>query len=416
LTLDLAFDSGSDRVMNRRLILTLGGACLLTFSTLFLTGGCSVTAPGASGGATTQPVARLDENLFRPIWTDILPLAAKNVVSRIYVDQDLVTALTPTNFVYAISKTDGVLKHFEEVESIDPIGKPVILPGRMIYTTPTTLEIFNRADGKFIKSTKLDLAISSGAVGIGSDLFFGIDLDGGELTAIDLTSPYVPVLWRMIAHGEIRGTPALYQGTLYLGTSDGGVYAVNTDRTPLWGLDYDRYDTGGPVVGDVKADDEGVYASSVSGRLVCLDRNSGRLKWQYLAAEPLQTGPVVTRTGVYQLVPGLGLVALDKTHPIVVDTATRHKTEQTNREQRWNCPEAKQFICEDRLLVYVLVNDGSIWALDRLTGQVRGRSTGLKFAAIATNAADEMIYASTADGVVYALKPFLRPGAPGYLD
>jgi hypothetical protein len=35
---------------------------------------------------------------------------------------------------------------------------------------------------------------------------------------------------------------------------------------------------------------------------------------------------------------------------------------------------------------------------------------------MATNITDSNIYAATEDGVIFAFKPVLEPGTPGYLD
>jgi outer membrane protein assembly factor BamB len=75
-----------------------------------------------------------------------------------------------------------------------------------------------------------------------------------------------------------------------------------------------------------------------------------------------------------------------------------------------------QFVSEDGDLTYVSTGDGELWAVDSATGDVRYRGKGAKFSVICTNITDSTIYAATADGVVYAIKPALRPGSPGYVD
>jgi outer membrane protein assembly factor BamB len=222
-----------------------------------------------------------------------------------------------------------------------------------------------------------------------------------------------------VAVDDVRGSggrSGIFDGVVFVGSGDGGLRAINTDRSPAWSLDHDSYDTGGQILGDVAADDNGVYAASDSGRLVCVSRDDGHLKWQYFAPRSLKTGPVVTGGTVYQLVPELGLVAINKTEFMPPDAESHGKIEVMNRSPRWVYPQPAQFVAEDRQFTYVHTDDGQVLALDRLTGQVRYNGGGAHFAAAAVNTSDGTIYAATADGVVYSLKSVLQPGNPGYLD
>jgi len=398
----------------------------LLASTILLFGitGCGSSHPAAPSAGAAAPVpiiaaraAGLDQSIFRQTWMEVVPLDNGQRITRLFVDRDLVLACTPGNSVFGIAKSNGVLNFSHDVRGGgQEVGRPIVFPNRIIYTTQSSLEIYSRATGNFDKSVPLGFSISSDAVGSQDDIYLGINVMGGELADLNLAAAYVPIRWRMVAYGQVSGMPALYQNTLYIGNSVGSVYAVNTDRTPLWPLDYDRFDVGGSIVGDVVADDEGVYASSSTGRLVCLDRNSGRLRWQYLSPKQFDSGPIVTRTSVYQYVPEMGLAAIDKTHQIVIDPHNSHKVEDVNRSPRWICPEAVQFICEDRLFTYVRTNDNQIWILDRLTGAVRYRSGKTRFTSIGINTTDSTIYGATDDGAVYAITPVLRPGGPGFLE
>jgi outer membrane protein assembly factor BamB len=348
---------------------------------------------------------------------NILPVDADDSLKRIYVNQDLMFAVTDRNVAFVVGKGTGVLKYFRYVDGGgQPIRPPVVLPNHIVFPGQQNLEVYKRLSGELEKSIPLTYTVSSNAVGTENELYFGIDEKGGELADVDVTQTYVPMRWSLLTMGEVRGSPAFYQGVIYLGSGDGGLRAVNPDRTAAWILPGDSYDTGAQILGDVFADDSGVYAASDSGRLLCIDRNSGSLKWQYLAPYPLKTGPIVTATSIYQLVPGVGLAAIDKSKLIVVDPAGQRKVEEVNRTPRWICPEAAQFISEDALFTYVRTDANELWALDRATGQVRYKGTGAHFAGFATNLTDSTIYVATSDGVVYALKPVLQPGSPGYLE
>lgn len=387
--------------------------------TLLAIAGCATsTATSKTPAATNNagPVINvLDADNFRQLWLDTVPLDKGDQVNRLYIKDDAVLAVTPGNVVYTVDKQTGVLKYFSYVDGGGrPIGAPIELPDYMVYPAQSTLEVYKRHDGDLYRSVPIKLTISSNGVGEGNDVYIGVDRGGGEIVDVDITEPYVPVRWSLLTFGEVRGSPAYYQSVIYIGSADGGVRAVNPDRTALWPLDHDAFFTGGQILGDIAADDAGVYAASLSGRLVCLDRNSGKLRWQYFAPVGLNTGPIVTHTTIYQLVPDTGLAAIDKSDLMAVDPEGRRKIEQLNRTPRWVCPEAAQFVAEDRLFTYVRSTTGQLLALDRDTGQIRYRSARA-FTAISTNTATATIYAATADGTIYAIKPALEPGNPGYL-
>jgi outer membrane protein assembly factor BamB len=385
---------------------------------LILNSGCATSKPAVTAAAAARPkAAGVDPAAFRQVWSDVLPVLKNDAISRVFVDQDVVIATTPNNILYSMAKPTGLLQFFAAVNGNGrEIGRPVVLPKIMVITGQSNLEIYDRATGELKRSDALDFSISSNAVGAGDDVFFGADTAGGEVADVNLTATYVPIRWRLLSFGEVLGAPALYNSVLYFGSGDGGVYAVNDDHSAAWLLDHDRFDTNGPIIASVKADDAGVYAASSSGRLVCLDRGNGKLKWQYLAPRPLTDSPIVTRTSVYQLVPGLGLAAIDKSDPMAVDPDGRRKVQSLNRTPRWISPDAAQFVSEDRLFTYIRTNNNELWALDRATGQVRYRAQGIRFPAMATNITDSNIYAATEDGVIFAFKPVLEPGTPGYLD
>jgi outer membrane protein assembly factor BamB len=402
--------------MNRRLMHPLGSSLFVLFISL---AGCQTnhSATAGAGGTVTAIPNKVDLENFHALWDAGLPLDKSDAVNKLWVQQDLVLACTPNNAVYAVNKTNGTVGSINYVNGGGrEIRSPLVLPRHMVFVGQSNLEIYNRVGGAYQRSIRLPFTISSNAVGYQDDVFFGADVNGGELIDVTLTTTYVPVRWRLVMHGEVSGSPGLHSGTLYAGSTDGGVYAINLDRTPLWNLDHDRFDTGAEVVGDIRADDDGVYAASDGGRLVCLSRTTGVLKWQYLSPHRLPVGPDVTRTSVYQFIPGTGLAAISKDDPMAVDDAGRRKVQAVNRVPRWISTDAAQFVAEDRLLTYVLTTDHQLWALDRLTGEVRYRGNGAHFAAAAVNTADDTIYAVTPDGELYALKSNLHPGSAGYLE
>jgi outer membrane protein assembly factor BamB len=243
----------------------------------------------------------------------------------------------------------------------------------------------------------------SPAVGSGNTIYVGADFArGSRFIAIDISKPYrhAPKWW-FVTDGGVSASPALFQQQLFLGSEGNRVYAVTEDRKPVWPLEGFSFMTAGRILADVKADELGVYVASTDTKLYCLDRNKGKIQWQYYAQHPLTTPPIVTATTVYQAVPDLGLAAIDKT------------AGSYNRNALWVSQSVTQVLSDDALNVYGRLADNSIVAIDKKTGQQLFRSQRHDFAIFATNTADATIFAATKDGKVYAITPVLKGGSMG---
>jgi outer membrane protein assembly factor BamB len=173
-----------------------------------------------------------------------------------------------------------------------------------------------------------------------------------------------------VAAGSFYSAPVLVDNYLYMGAYDGKVYAVDTDsREEVW-----RFETDGPIVGDVVIADNTLFVGSADGRLYALDlaglgnaseNGTGddgepALKWP----QPFETGdkvwtmPVVADGIVY-------FGSLDKKfYAVKADTG----------EPAWDEPfETDGGIAAEALVVDGVVYFGSFddmfYALDASTGR-----------------------------------------------
>ena len=175
------------------------------------------------------------------------------------------------------------------------------------------------------------------------------------------------------------------------------------DREPIWPLPGHVFKTGGPIVGNLTADADSVYVASTDNKLYVLNRNNGKLRWQYFGSSSLRSGPAVASDTVYQYVPGTGLVALDKAQGDFL------------RKPRWVAEDATQLLAQDDRNAYVRTKGNRIAARDKKTGEVRFTSQRKDLTVFATNLVKEdgMIYAGTKAGRVIAVRPVLKPGTVG---
>ncbi len=322
-------------------------------------------------------------------------------IKQLFVREEFVFAYTTNGTSYVLSRDTGMIFHYETMtEGGANLHPPILLNDKIIYPTLTMLETYERQSGRFSRTIHLPMAIRSNAAVSHDELFCGADLTGGgRLVCLDLSRSYVPVRWALMFPGaSISAGPAVFNDVVFGAGESGNVAAIAADnREPVW--DFGFFQTGGPVYGDLKADESGVYVACADSKLYCINRISGKVKWQYFSGTPLKESPQLTKDSVFQFVPDTGLVALDKVPP----TVTSPPAQQFNRQPRWVDPDATKFLAEDKAFVYVASKDGHIVALDKATGAPLFTSKRNDFVAFAVNLKDGIIFGATQDNHVIAI-------------
>lgn len=356
-------------------------------------------------------------NAFVRGWAQPLDLPGGDDVKEIHVRDANVFAYTRGGRVVVMARDTGRLQWLAQIRSTDRGGMkpPVVLENRVVIPTSSTLEVYETTEGALLKSVPTLVAVRSDAVGLGNTVFLGGDYSGaGRVVALDITRDHAHADWQlMIPRGGLASTPALFEEVLYIGGGDGNVYAVAADnREPLWGLKDGVFKTEGPIVGDLAADDTGVYVASTDSRMYVLIPGSGRLKWQYYGGRPLREGPSVTATTVYLPVPDAGIAAFSK-----AENDASSPTTSPNRRPLWLAAGMTQFLAEDEKFAYLRRgSDNAVVALDKLTGQFMFENNRRDLTHFATNTKPEgVIFAASKTNRVLAIKPVLRPGVVGEL-
>lgn len=157
------------------------------------------------------------------------------------------------------------------------------------------------------------------------------------------------------------GSPAVRDGTVYIGTADGRMHALRaSDGGDVW-----TWNDSTPLFGDALVTEDAVFVVNERAELVRLDRARGSLVWR-VALDPARRAPA----------------------PIPDDDTYSHRTPLP--------------VLADGTL-YVGSSDGSVRALDPASGAVRWRATvGAKVAA-AVAVAGERLLVGAMDGSVVAL-------------
>ena len=111
-----------------------------------------------------------------------------------------------------------------------------------------------------------------------------------------------------------------------------------------------------------------------------------------IAQRPRETAPYVTTVRLFHIVPGMGLVALDK------------RSAELYRAALWTVEGATQILSADDRRLYVLNDKEQVLAVERATGEVKFTGDVGAYDFFAMNPVDNTIYAVTKNGRIAAIK------------
>src|SRR6266850_930433 len=103
------------------------------------------------------------------------------------------------------------------------------------------------------------------------------------------------VQWKFHTNGYVLSTPAISAGVLYVGSTDGNLYAVDIKSgTQKWKFPAGVRITSSPAVAGGL-----VYFESYSGNFIALDITNGQVKWKHPTGDVVHASPAVANGAVY---------------------------------------------------------------------------------------------------------------------
>jgi outer membrane protein assembly factor BamB len=263
-------------------------------------------------GSGDERIYRLRTKNGRPLWT--FRATRKPATGQLVNWWEGNVTMGPGGVLYA-GNTGGAeyaLNPNGKLRWLFPAGNSVwsnaaIGKDGSVYFGSLDLNIYGLdASGKLKwKRGTLGFVTSSPAIGPGGTVYVG-SFDGA-LHALDPETGRDR--WAYFTDDHVYASPALGEGSVYVASADGSVYAFDLRGVLRW-----RYDTGdtirsSPVLGRAPSGrGRIVYVGSANGKLYALDSGTGRRRWSFdtTPRDPvladrndLNSSPALGRRGVY---------------------------------------------------------------------------------------------------------------------
>jgi eukaryotic-like serine/threonine-protein kinase len=203
---------------------------------------------------------------------------------------------------------------------------------------------------------------------------YALDVHKGELR------------WKYTTEGGIPASPCVWKDRVLIGSEDRLLYAVSANAGRiLW-----TCPTGGRIRSSARVEFEHAFFGSDDKNLYAVNAHNGRQVWTFEAEGPIRSSPVVGDEIVY--------VGCEDGHLYAID--------MQSGSQRWRFRTNRGITASPTLhngLVVFGSTDWTVYALDETSGWAVWRFRTAQMVVGAASAADDMVYVGSVDGHLYAL-------------
>jgi serine/threonine protein kinase len=207
-----------------------------------------------------------------------------------------------------------------------------------------------------------------------------------SVAAVISQTDRVKEIWAFECEDEVRGSPLVHDGNVYVGCYDNNLYALDTKSGEFqW-----KFATEGGIPGRPAAEDGVIFVGSEDSRLYAITINRGSLLWSYFAEGPIRSSPALSDGHVF----------------IGADDSRLHVVNQTNGRRAWRADASAAIwgtplVEEER--VYFGCESGDFYCYD-FKGELKWRKKTKRAVTSSPILVEGMVYFGSRDWTVYALE------------
>lgn len=193
-------------------------------------------------------------------------------------------------------------------------------------------------------------------------------------------------IWVFDCEEEVRASPLVYNGIVYVGAYDTNLYAVEAETGKfLW-----KFPTQRGVCSTAEAWERLVVFGSEDGTIYALNAQSGKTQWTVRTGGPVRSSPRLLLNTLY--------VGSDDQHLYALDIRQGQQlwTYRAWGEVRSSAALVGQNIC-------VGSNDGHVYSLEAVEGEMQWKYRTGHAVVSSPTAYEGLVYVGSWDGYVYAL-------------
>ncbi len=205
-------------------------------------------------------------------------------------------------------------------------------------------------------------------------------------TVATISSSSIKPLWTFKCEDEIRASPLLYQGKVFIGSYDYNLYALDAiNGSFVW-----KYPTEGGVVTRPAVYENEIFFGSEDGSLYVLNVRTGKLLWTYSTNGPVRSSPRVAEDLVVFGSDDHRLYVLSIPHSRALWTFSAA-----------DAIRSTPLISQER--IYVGCESGDFYCLD-LRGEIKWRQQARRAITASPILVGQALYFPSLDGMLYAME------------
>jgi outer membrane protein assembly factor BamB len=315
------------------------------------------------------------------VWQFNLPLADNESLDQLLVFGNRLCALSSRNYLVCLNRTDGNVMFSSPIA---PAGLPLAglesYRGELITIVGNKFIEINADFGTEQTSTNLTSGVTCPVVR--NDSFFYVASLDKRIHVLKASNK-VQVFEVAAENGSLITTVLADQEFVVFATNAGNVICITADRPhKIWQFD-------APDGGQLVRDANSIYFACRNTNVYRLELSSGRLLWKYQTSAILDSAPQPGNKVVYQRVPDVGLIAVDK----------------ETREFLWQLADGIGLLAESGDRAFVITKTGLLVAMDNAKAKKLYSIDVGQSVKYATNAIDSRIYIADAKGRLACLQP-----------